>query len=202
MNTNHIVKIISHTEKSFAVYTNNVLHYMDSIANLGGIFEPRIENRETGEHFMGWIFYIDKKEEIQKWINAGCPQIRKNHNGRPKDERVDSIKSSQGSQVKSQLEFNRESKRNISFEKILFPPKKKVTLSPVDLRNEQDRLRSIEKSIEMLTSKFNAIEIENNLLTSRINSLELEISTLKNVPQNNKVEDEYEIFDQTDIDQG
>ena len=174
----NIVSIIPHTEKSFSVYTNNIIKHMDSLHNLGGFFESNIRNTQ-GESYMGWIFFIDKKDEIQKWINEGCPAVQKKC---------------------SKQESKKENKKgDMSFERILFPPKsKKLSLSPVNTMIEIDRLKSIEKSIEMLNSKFNSIELENSLLTARINSLESEISFLRNRAQN-QTEDDYEIFDQIEI---
>jgi hypothetical protein len=167
MNNQTIIQIMSHTEKSFAVVTNKVLIYQDLLSKLGGIFDQNIVNKETGETFMGWIFYMDKKDEIQNWINEGCQPIIKNRSQR--------------------------------FEKILFPPKintKKVSLSPI---NKEDRIKSIEKSIETLLSKINSLEFENSLLIRRVNSLETEVNSLKTdkVKDESTVdyEEDYEIMD-------
>lgn len=181
----NIVSIIPHTEKSFSVYTNNIIKHMDSLHNLGGFFESNIRNTQ-GESYMGWIFFIDKKDEIQKWINEGCPAVQKKN-------------SSKQESKKEESKQKENKKGDMSFERILFPPKnKKLSLSPVNTMIEIDRLKSIEKSIEMLNSKFNSIELENSLLTARINSLESEISFLRNRGQN-QTEDDYEIFDQIEI---
>ena len=195
----NIVSIIPHTEKSFSVYTNSVcsvLKHRDSLNNLGGVFDANIKTTPQGESYMGWIFFIDKKEQIQKWINDGCPPVQKK-----KSVLSDEIKQEgkqEGKQKDTkQDDINRVNKKeNISFERILFP--KKVNLSPVNTSIDIDRMKSIEKSIEMLNSKFNYIEAENNVLTARINSLETEINFLKNKPQNQS-EDDYEIFDQIEI---
>jgi len=188
----NIVSIIPHTEKSFSVYTNSVcsvLKHRDSLNNLGGVFDANIKTTPQGESYMGWIFFIDKKEQIQKWINDGCPPVQKK-----KSVLSDEIKQEIKKEIK-QKETKQDDK-NRSFERILFP--KKVNLSPVNTSIDIDRMKSIEKSIEMLNSKFKYIEAENNLLTARINSLETEINFLKNKPQNQS-EDEYEIFDQLEI---
>ena len=190
----NIVSIIPHTEKSFSVYTNNIIKHMDSLHNLGGFFESNIRNTQ-GETYMGWIFFIDKKDEIQKWINEGCPAVQKKSS--KQESKQESKKETKES---SKQESKKENKKgDMSFERILFPPKsKKLSLSPVNTMIEIDRLKSIEKSIEMLNSKFNSIELENSLLTARINSLESEISFLRNRAQN-QTEDDYEIFDQIEI---
>jgi hypothetical protein len=173
MSNKTVISIVNHTEKSFAVFTNKLQKYQESLTNLGGVFDASITNKETGDIFMGWIFYIDRKVEIQNWINECYLEIQK-----PKKQR---------------------------FEQVLFPPKtnncfKKITLSPV-ITTEGDRIKSIEKTLEMLIIKIGSIEAENNMLTTRINGLEVELNLLR---ENNKissnVEEEYEIFEQTDID--
>lgn len=175
---NDIISIIPHTEKSFAVYTNSVFRYMDSLNNLGGMFESKINHSESGEKYMGWIFYIDKKEEIQNWINSGCPVVTK------------------------------KKKVKQSFEKILFPPKIK-NISPVNI--EGDKIKSLEKIIETLLSKMKLLEEENSLLSNRLNLIENEVQLLKTTKNEIEVqkkveckietEEEYEIFDNTEIEE-
>lgn len=159
-----IVTIVPHTEKSFVVYTNKVMKYQDSLNHLGGTFDSRIRNMETGETFMGWIFYIDKQSEIQEWINSGCKHVLK-----------------QG------------------FDSILFPPKKGRSISPVDPDNVYRRLNSVEKSIEILNTKFKSIELENTLLIARLNSLESELIILKTKESSSESSECGEIFEHVDI---
>lgn len=71
------VSIIPHTEKSFIVTTNNHIAYMITLKNLGGVFDATLINKETGKKFMGWIFFMDKKEKILNWIESGCPNVYK-----------------------------------------------------------------------------------------------------------------------------
>jgi hypothetical protein len=180
-----IIDIVSHTEKSFAVVTNKIIRYQDSLTNLGGIFDPNITVKETGENLMGWLFYIDRKNEIQNWINEGCIPIQK--------------------VIKQDMTRQR-------LQQILFPPKtnacvKKITLSPVNMI-ECDRIKSIEKTVEILITKINSIEITNNILLERINSVETELNFLKNINKieissdtSSNLEEEYEIFEQVDIDE-
>ena len=71
------IVVIPHTEKSFIVTTKNHIAYMITLKNLGGVFDATLIDKETGKNFMGWIFFMDKKEEILNWIENGCPQIYK-----------------------------------------------------------------------------------------------------------------------------
>jgi hypothetical protein len=72
---NENISILPHTEKSFIVITKKHLTYMASLRNLGGVFDVNLFNKENGKKFMGWIFYMDKKDEVLNWINNGCPKV-------------------------------------------------------------------------------------------------------------------------------
>jgi hypothetical protein len=65
------VSIISYTEKSIVVVGDTKQH-KDSLKTLGGKWNSSLTNKETGEKFMGWIFYNSKRNEIQNWIDSGC----------------------------------------------------------------------------------------------------------------------------------
>ena len=69
------VSIIPHTEKSFVVTTNNHIAYMISLKNLGGVFDAKLIDKQSGKKFMGWIFFMDRKDEILNWIEKGCPKV-------------------------------------------------------------------------------------------------------------------------------
>lgn len=69
------IAIIPHTEKSFVVISTNHILHLVSLKNLGGVFDAHIIDKQTGKKFMGWIFFMNKKEEILKWINEGCPKV-------------------------------------------------------------------------------------------------------------------------------
>lgn len=72
--SNSSIRIVSYTDKSFVV-VGDTKTYKDSLKNLGGKWNGSLTNRETGEKFMGWIFYASKKNEIQYWIDSGCKAI-------------------------------------------------------------------------------------------------------------------------------
>ena len=143
MSTNS-VRIISYTDKSIVVI-GDTKKYKDSLKNLGGKWNASLTNRETGEKFMGWIFYLSKQREVQSWIDNGSPDV---------------------------VESKTESKQGESQPKMSILAKPKVLPSSSD-----DRIRQLEKSIEMLIAK--------------VASLEIEVSTLKKgTPKDEEVEDE------------
>jgi|694.fasta_scaffold00094_105 hypothetical protein len=148
MSTNS-VRIISYTDKSIVVI-GDTKKYKDSLKNLGGKWNASLTNRETGEKFMGWIFYLSKQREVQSWIDNGSPDV-----------------------VESKIESKTESKQSESQPKMSILAKPKVLPSP----SSDDRIRQLEKSIEMLIAK--------------VASLEIEVSTLKKgTPKDDEVEDE------------
>lgn len=146
MNTGAI-RIIPYTDKSFVVVGDTKPH-KDSIKNLGGKWNASLTNKETGEKFMGWIFFLNKgkQNEVQNWIDGGCLPIG-------------------GSD-------NEESKKG--FEKILFPPKninsesksdfqsRKVSLSPI--RTDIDRISQLENTVSTLLTRLASLEAEVKLL--------------------------------------
>ena len=143
MSTNS-VRIISYTDKSIVVI-GDTKKYKDSLKNLGGKWNASLTNRETGEKFMGWIFYLSKQREVQSWIDNGSPDV---------------------------VESKTESKQGESQPKMSILAKPKVLPSSSD-----DRIRQLEKSIEMLIAK--------------VASLEIEVSTLKKgTPKDEEVYDE------------
>ena len=147
MSTNS-VRIISYTDKSIVVI-GDTKKYKDSLKNLGGKWNASLTNRETGEKFMGWIFYLSKQREVQSWIDNGSPDV-----------------------VESKTESKTESKQAESQPKMSILAKPKVLPSSSD-----DRIRQLEKSIEMLIAK--------------VASLEIEVSSLKKgTPKDEEVDDE------------
>jgi hypothetical protein len=126
MSTNS-VRIISYTDKSIVVI-GDTKKYKDSLKNLGGKWNASLTNRETGEKFMGWIFYLSKQREVQSWIDNGSPDV---------------------------VESKTESKQGESQPKMSILTKPKVLPSSSD-----DRIRQLEKSIEMLIAKVASLEIE------------------------------------------
>lgn len=142
MNTGAI-RIIPYTDKSFVVIGDTKPH-KDSIKNLGGKWNASLTNKETGEKFMGWIFFLNKgkQNEVQNWIDGGCLSV--------------GVSAERGSE---------ESKRG--FEKILFPaksesksdfPSRKVSLSPI--RTDIDKISQLENTVATLLTRLSSLEAE------------------------------------------
>lgn len=169
------VRIIPYTEKSFVVVGDTKPH-KESIKNLGGKWNASLTNKETGERFMGWIFFLNKgkKNEVQNWIDGGCLPV-------------------EGSGGE-----NEESKRG--FEKILFPnkssesktefPARKISLSPI--RTDVDRISQLENTVATLLTRVASLEAEVMLLKGGVNKTQTK-------PLSSK-EDEYE-FEEIEVEE-
>lgn len=133
------IQIVSYTDKSFVVIGDTKTH-KDSLKNLGGKWNGSLTNKETGEKFMGWIFYASKKKEIQSWIDTGCKPISV-----PTQREIQ--REIQRDQMETSREIQSESKREIIQES-----KGEIV--------SQNKIQQLEKSVEMLLQRINFLENE------------------------------------------
>ena len=61
------VFIEDYTTKSFVVRGNTKEH-KDSLMAMGGKWNNGLSDKETGDKFGAWLFWSDKRKEIQTWI--------------------------------------------------------------------------------------------------------------------------------------
>jgi len=146
------IQIVSYTDKSFVVIGDTKTH-KDSLKNLGGKWNGSLTNKETGEKFMGWIFYASKKKEIQSWIDTGCKPIY--------------VPTQRENQRETQMETPREYPQRQTRE-IHSESKREIIQESKGEIVSQNKIQQLEKSVEMLLQ--------------RINFLENEVKTLKNQP--------------------
>lgn len=71
------ITIQDYTDKSFIV-RGNTTEYKDTLKNLGGKWNARLTDKESGDKFGAWLFWTDKREEIEKWLKNGCTNIEIN----------------------------------------------------------------------------------------------------------------------------
>jgi hypothetical protein len=62
------IYIQEYSPKSFVVRDDND-NYRDSLKKLGGKWNRFLRDKETGDVFAGWIFYISKRSQIENWLN-------------------------------------------------------------------------------------------------------------------------------------
>ncbi len=63
------MELKTYTEKSFVIIGEDMDNYKDEIKELGGKWNGRLTNKETGERFGAWLFWSDKRSEIQRWLD-------------------------------------------------------------------------------------------------------------------------------------
>lgn len=68
------VAIEDYTQKSFVV-RGETQPYKDSLKAMGGKWNTMLTDKETGQKFGAWIFWADKRTEIEEWYSNGMPAI-------------------------------------------------------------------------------------------------------------------------------
>ena len=72
--TSSTIYIQDYSQKSF-VLCGDTIKYKDTIKLMGGKWNNRLTNKKSGERFGAWLFWTDKRDEIEKWIGEGCPNM-------------------------------------------------------------------------------------------------------------------------------
>lgn len=68
------VYIETYSEKSFVV-RGDTRPYRESLKAMGGKWVNRLTDKTTREHFGAWIFWTQKRSELEKWVESGCKKI-------------------------------------------------------------------------------------------------------------------------------
>jgi hypothetical protein len=69
--------IEDYTTKSFVV-RGDTRESKDSLKALGGKWNSGLTDKDTGDKFGAWLFWSDKRKELDSWIKKGCPKIDAN----------------------------------------------------------------------------------------------------------------------------
>tara|TARA_A100001011_G_scaffold394642_1_gene487547 strand:+ start:18144 stop:18569 length:426 start_codon:yes stop_codon:yes gene_type:complete len=75
------IYIQDYSEKSFVLRGDTKPH-KEKIKDLGGKWTSNLTDKSSGEKFAGWIFYMPKKAEIEKWLNTNITTNHNQHNER------------------------------------------------------------------------------------------------------------------------
>jgi hypothetical protein len=65
------VFIEDYTQKSFVV-RGDTKEYKESLKTMGGKWNSGLSDKHTGDKFGAWLFWSDKRKEIESWIEKGC----------------------------------------------------------------------------------------------------------------------------------
>ena len=69
-NKEDTVYIEDYSDKSFVVRGDTRPH-RESLKLLGGKWVNRLTDKTTGEKFGGWIFWTEKRKELDNWVKGG-----------------------------------------------------------------------------------------------------------------------------------
>ena len=69
------VSIQDYSEKSFVVRGEGTRDLRESLRALGGKWNNSLTDKNTGERFGGWIFWSDKRSDVQDWFDGGCNPV-------------------------------------------------------------------------------------------------------------------------------
>ena len=70
--------IENYSQKSFVVRGNTV-PFKNDLKKLGGKWNSRLTDKKNGEKFGAWLFWSDKKKDIEEWLKNGCDKIVSNN---------------------------------------------------------------------------------------------------------------------------
>jgi len=71
------IYIQEYSLKSFVV-RGETRDYKESLKVMGGKWNSRLTDKETGDKFGAWLFWSDKRSDVKNWISNGCKDIRNN----------------------------------------------------------------------------------------------------------------------------
>ena len=69
------IYIEEYSAKSFIVRGDTRI-YKESLKRMGGKWNSRLTDKKTGNKFGAWLFWSDKREEIQNWIDNDFPPLK------------------------------------------------------------------------------------------------------------------------------
>lgn len=150
--------IEEYSSKSFVVRGETRI-YKDSLKNLGGKWNSSLTDKKSGEKFGAWLFWSDKRSDIDNWFSKGCPTIK---NASTRDNhKYFSYTTSSSVNSDNQIE---------------------LTIKRIE--NKVDRLTNM---LEALCSKLNVIDVPNdikekNLMSNSIIEDELEVENDDDIP--------------------
>ena len=72
------IYIEDYSDKSFVV-RGETREYKDSLKNLGGKWNSRLTDKDSGDVFGAWMFWNGKRKDVNNWFKKGCSLLENNH---------------------------------------------------------------------------------------------------------------------------
>jgi hypothetical protein len=69
------VELQDYSDKSFVVRGEGTRDLRESLKAFGGKWNSRLTDKATGEKFGAWLFWTEKRPDIEKWIGGGCEAV-------------------------------------------------------------------------------------------------------------------------------
>jgi len=73
------IYVEEYSNKSFVV-RGDTREHKESLKVMGGKWNSRLTDKESGEKFGAWLFWSDKRVEIDDWLNKDCPEMESTRN--------------------------------------------------------------------------------------------------------------------------
>ncbi len=71
MSTNKSSLKVIHYSPKCVVLVGDTSNCKEDMKTMGGKWNSRLTNKETGEKFGGWIFMKSREEDLKKWLSTG-----------------------------------------------------------------------------------------------------------------------------------
>ena len=72
------IYIEDYSAKSFVV-RGETRECKESLKALGGKWNSSLTDKETGDKFGAWLFWSDKRKELDAWLDKGCSEVESTH---------------------------------------------------------------------------------------------------------------------------
>ena len=98
----HNISIEVYTPKSFVVRGETQPH-KESLKGLGGKWNSSLTDRNNGEKFGAWLFWSDKRSEVNNWIKKDCPIVEQQREYSLVSNKVSATSESQTTTIASDI---------------------------------------------------------------------------------------------------
>ena len=71
------IYIENYSEKSFVV-RGETREYKNSLKSLGGKWNSRLTDKDSGDVFGAWMFWNGKRKDVENWFKKGCTELENN----------------------------------------------------------------------------------------------------------------------------
>lgn len=72
------IYIEEYSDKSFVV-RGETREYKESLKSLGGKWNSRLTDKDSGDVFGAWMFWNGKRKDVNNWFKKGCPVLENTH---------------------------------------------------------------------------------------------------------------------------